>query len=507
MRRVTEMHDVPKGLSRRDFLAASIVATTATALVPTVVNAAQPRSRRSVGSKELFSELDAKIKKAMKGFVIPGAAVGVIYKGQEYVKGYGITNVDYPVPVDGDTVFRIGSTTKTFTATALMRFVDQGKVSLDATVRTYLPNFAVSDPGASAQVTVRQLLNHSSGWLGDDFQSFGAGDDALAQFVSSMRRLPQLNPPGTVFSYNNAGLCVAGRIVEVVAGSTYEDAIQELVLNPLKLTHTKFFSDEIVGFNVAASHDVVKGKAVVDPSVWAFPRSINPTGALISSVRDQLRYARFHLGDGTTPDGDRLLTKHSLEVMRSNPGPGGTLVVELNGMGAPWMLRPSAEGPVIVQHGGNWPGQSSGFMMVPSRGFAMTLLTNSVGGPSLHNDLFADDWALRRFAGVSNLPAVVQKLGADELKPYEGRYSAVNIDGRGDETVGIFDLKAKGGQLHGTRTAGGQTIDVDLAFYRPDYALDLDSEGQPAGTRSNFVRASDGTVAWFRTHGRIYGRQ
>jgi CubicO group peptidase (beta-lactamase class C family) len=89
-----------------------------------------------------FEELDAKIKAGMQAYAIPGAAVAVWAGGHEYVKGYGVTNIDHPLPVDGDTVFRIGSTTKTFTGTAIMRLVDQGKVDLDAPVRRYLPDFA-----------------------------------------------------------------------------------------------------------------------------------------------------------------------------------------------------------------------------------------------------------------------------------------------------------------------------------------------------------------------------
>jgi CubicO group peptidase (beta-lactamase class C family) len=178
-------------------------------------------------------------------------------------------------------------------------------------------------------------------------------------------------------------LVLAGRVIEAVTGSTCEEAVRELVLDPLRLNHSRFFSDEIVGFNVAASHVIVDGTPAVDPSIWQAPRTLHPTGGLISSVRDQLRYAAFHLGEGRAPDGSRLLKKKSLIEMRSNPGPGGTLYVELDGMGVTWQLRPSAQGVQIVQHGGDYLGQHSSFIMVPERGFA---LTNSDGGPALLGD-------------------------------------------------------------------------------------------------------------------------
>ncbi|OIJ68475.1 penicillin-binding protein [Streptomyces mangrovisoli] len=474
----------------------------------------------------MFGALDAKIEEAMRAYAIPGAAVGVLWNGQEYVRGYGVTHVDHPVPVDADTVFRVGSTTKTFTGTTVMRLVERGDIALDAPVRRYLPDFTVADPYASAQVTVRQLLDHSAGWLGDDYQDFGPGDDALARFVASMARLPQLNAPSEVFAYNNAALCVAGRIIEAVTGTTYEAAVRKLVIDPLGLDHSRFSSDEIVGFNVAAPHDVVDGKAVPEPSFWLQPRSLAPTGGLMSSVRDQLSWARFHLGGGTTPDGTRLLSRTSLEQMRSTPGPGGTLVVELDGMGVTWMLRPTAQGVRVVQHGGTWPGQISGFLMVPSRGFALTLLTNSEGGTRLRDDLFTDDWALSRFAGVTNLPATARTLSEKELAPYEGRYLAQRIGDDGAMEDVVVELIGHEGRLRGTQTfksstgagrttpeeeeedtAAVQTGEVGAAFYRPDVALDLTPDGTPVGTRSDFVRGPDGKVAWWRNHGRLYRHQ
>jgi CubicO group peptidase (beta-lactamase class C family) len=279
--------------------------------------------------------------------------------------------------------------------------------------------------------------------------------------------------------------------------------VRSLVIDPLKLEHTRFFSEEIVGFNIAASHDVVKGKAVVEPSFWPVPRSINSTGGLISSVRDQLAWAHFHLGDGKGPDGRRLLRGASLREMQSRPGPGGTLLVELEGMGVTWMLRPSAEGERIVQHGGNWPGQSSGFMMVPSRGFAITLLTNSFGGEALATALFGDDWALRTFAGVSNPPAEPQRSSRAALAPYEGEYAAVSIGIDGTHYKNDFKLRAADGRLR----VDGPITAAAFAFYRDDFVLDLDEAGNPTGARSNFLRGPDGKVTWMRAHGRLYRRR
>ena len=430
----------------------------------------------------------------MAAYGIPGVAVGVLYGGREYLKGYGVTNVDHPRAVDPDTVFRVGSTTKVFTGTAVMRLVEQGKLNLNARVRRYLPEFRSCDPEVAARVTLGQLLRHTPGWLGNCFLDTGRGEDALARYVEGMVRLPQLTPPGTQFFYNNAGICLAGRVIEVVTGKTYEAAVRSLVLDPLRLAHSRFFSDEIIGFNVAASHKRDGERPVVEPSLWEMPRSLNSTGGLISSVRDQLGFARFHLGDGRARGGKRLLTPRSLKRMRSHPGPGGTLVVELDGMGVTWQLRPSRQRVRIVQHGGDWPGQHSGLMIVPDRGFALTALTNSVGGPALIQALFDDDWALRTFAGLNNLPAMTQVLSRRELAAYEGRYEAEMIMPDGAMTNTVYELRADRGYLSVTN---GSTMVARLAFYRKDYALVLDESGRPRGGRCNFVRDAQGRVNWW----------
>jgi CubicO group peptidase (beta-lactamase class C family) len=375
------------------------------------------------------------------------------------------------------------------------------------------------------RVTLRQLLNHSPGWLGEYFEVTGSGGDALAKYVAGISRLPQLTPLGEVFAYNNAAITLAGHLIEVVTGSTYEEAMRDLVLDPLGLSHTRFSSDEIPDSKVAEPHDIDDdGEPVLDTSLWEIPRSVHPTGGLISSVRDQLRYPAFHLGDGTAQDGTRVLTNESLVAMRSNPGPGGTLNVELDGMGVTWRLRPSAEGAQIVQHGGVLAGQHSDFVMVPERGFALTVLTNSEGGAPLLAELFTEDWALRRFAGVSNLPAEPRALPQAELAPYEGRYTRQIIDADGSLKENEMEIKGDNGQLHATLREGleaaipgeppdttksedAPATELRLVFYRDDYVLVYDESGKPNFRRADFLRGADGGLAWLRYGGRLYQHQ
>src|SRR5215207_7863719 len=123
---------------------------------------------------------------------VPGVAVGVLDQGVVSAQGFGVTNVDHPLPVTSTTLFQIGSITKTFTGTLIMRLAEQGKLELDAPVRRYLPDFRVVDATASAEATVRHLMTHTSGWEGDLFLDTGNGDDAVAKYVATMAEQEQL---------------------------------------------------------------------------------------------------------------------------------------------------------------------------------------------------------------------------------------------------------------------------------------------------------------------------
>ncbi|KUL40354.1 serine hydrolase domain-containing protein [Actinoplanes awajinensis] len=485
-------------VTRRTVLVAA--AATGAATLTTNPALASPRPALADRETSALADLEAKIKDGMARYGIPGVALGLHHRGRDYVRGYGVTNLADPQPVDGDTVFRVGSTTKTFTGTAVMRLVERGTLDLNRTVRSYLPDFRTADAAASARVTVRQALQHTPGWLGDFLLNTGEGAGALARYVSEMSRLPQLTAPGTTFAYNNAALSLAGRLIEVVTRRPYQEAIRTLVTAPLRLDSSAFYLDDLPGARVATSHTfTTDGELVADPAAFTVPRSLHPAGGLISSARDQLRWARFHLGDG-----GRLLSSRSLRLMQSHPGPGGSLFVELDGVGITWMLRPTAEGPRVVQHGGDWAGQHSGFLMVPERDFAITVLTNADSGPDLLAELFVEDWALDRFAGVHNLPATPRTLPAAELAAYAGRYTFEQIGFDGETGSLAFLLVPDAGKLQfraETGEEGGW-----LVFYRPDRVLEQLPDGTLLPGRDDFVRGADGTVTFFRSGGRLFRR-
>ncbi len=494
------MGDSKAVLTRRTAMLAGAAAGAAVAL---------PGLSRAAGGDDpdrLFAELDAKILAGMKAASVPGAAVAVVFGDRTHVRGYGERTAGKAGAVDADTVFRIASTSKTFTGTTAMTLADAGKLDLDRPVRSYVADF---DPPKARDVTVRQVLNHSAGWLGYDFHDTGSDDGALARYVGDVRGLPQLTPPGAVFSYNNAAISVAGRVIERVAGEPYESAVQRLVIAPLGLERSLIALGSPTIGNVATPHDVDGGKAVANPDYFRLPRSNNPFGGVWSCARDQLAYLQFHLGDGRARGGGRVMSEKALRAMQVPSGPGGAMFVELVGWGVSWMIRPTAEGIPVVQHGGDLPGYHSGFIMVPERRFGMTLLTNSESGPALLAGLFIDDWALSRFAGVRNLPAPARKLAPAELAPYEGRYwaeqipSAPSVDGKPPARIRFsIDLKAQDGGLAMIKVGADEPHPTALTFYKPDYVV------LPAnGARANFLRAGDGSIEFFRLGGRLFTRQ
>src|SRR6476661_6510185 len=177
---------------------------------------------------------------------VPGAAVGVLEEGTERHDAHGRTSLENPLEVTPETRFQVGSITKTFTGTAICELVANGVLDLDRPVREYLPDLALADADATQRVTLRHLLSHTGGWFGDYFDDTGWGDDAAAVYVGRMRDLPQQTPVGELWAYNNAGFALAGRVVEVVTGKTFEDAVQQLVFDPLELESTTFWPWDVM---------------------------------------------------------------------------------------------------------------------------------------------------------------------------------------------------------------------------------------------------------------------
>jgi CubicO group peptidase (beta-lactamase class C family) len=244
-----------------------------------------------------FRAVAAKMQAILAANKVPGASLGILSGGREEYADFGVANVGTKEAVAGETLFQMGSLTKTYTATAVMRLMQQGKINLDATVRTYLPDLKLADEATAAQVTIKNLLTHTGGWWGDAFVDTGNGDDALARYMAEkLPTFPQIAPVGQYFSYSNSGFIVAGRVIEVVTGMTYRAAIQTLVLDPLGMSPTTFTDDALT--HPHALGYGVEGGAVKEVMPLALPRNVDPAGGLWSTARADplcpLPHGRWH---------------------------------------------------------------------------------------------------------------------------------------------------------------------------------------------------------------------
>ena len=339
---------------------------------------------------------------------IPGVAVGVWADGEESYACHGVTSLDNPLPVDPDTLFELGSATKPFTATALMRLVARGQVELDAPVRRYIPELRLKDERAAAKITVLNLLNHTAGLDWALLADTGDGDDALAAYVARLDELKLIAAPGIRASYSQSGYNLAGRIIEKVTSLTYENAVASLLLLPLGLAHSFFLDSAIMTRRFAVGHNPDANGRLAVARDWKRWRSNNPGGGLVSSASDQLRWARFHLGDGRAESGEQVLPVKMLQQMKEP-------TVELRGstlgdaFGICWFLR-DIDGVRTVGHGGSAHGQFAELLIVPERNFAVVSLANA-GPNGIPFNQAVVRWALQHYLGVVDRdPALVCAL-------------------------------------------------------------------------------------------------
>ncbi|WP_037363533.1 serine hydrolase domain-containing protein [Nakamurella lactea] len=439
---------------------------------------------------------------------VPGVSVGVWLDGDASYAYHGVTSIENPLPVDENTLFQFGSTGKTFTGTAIMRLVQDGRIDLDAPVRQYLPDFRVSDEAASAAVTVLQLLNHTAGWSGDRMgDASDNGPESIERFVAAMAGLEQEFAPGTAMSYNNASLSVAGRIIEVVTGQRFEQAIQELVLTPLGLEHTFTSGDDAMTRRFAVGHVPAGEDALAVARPWGLPRSGAPAGGLTANAGDLVSWIRFHLGDGTAADGSRVLEEATLKRMQQP-------TVDIEGsalgdhIGISWMLA-DVDGVRLVSHGGNTIGQESAFVMVPERSFGIATLTNASGPGGSFNTAVVKA-ALAEFAGVQEVePEPTDRTDA-ELSGYAGQYEtvAMAIDISVDGHRLSADMKAKPAFLEalGASEEDFAQPPVALGMVGADGDRFIAVDGSSKGMKGVFFRSPDGAVTGAHIGGRFAAR-
>jgi len=450
-------------------------------------------------SQSDFDELRDLVQEQIGRTRVPGFALGLLRDGEEFTAGFGVTNLNHPLPVDADTLFQIGSITKTLTATAAMRLVDDGRLDLDAPVRHYLPDLRLADADAEARVTARHLLTHTAGWIGDHFSDTGRGDDALARYVAELADLEQLTPAGALYSYCNSGFSLLGRVIEVLTAETFEAALQRLVLKPLGLERSFVFPEDVLTHRFAVGHANVRDEPVV-ARPWQLARSATPAGGIAASVRELLRYARFQLGDGTGANGERVLTPQSLEAMRQPLVPSTGLPDRAVGLA--WHI-----GPGNINHSGGTLGQRAFLVISPEHRVALATLANAPVGDQV--TFRAMRWVGANLLELPPPPGTPTIPTSDVVLNscagvYAGPTRRIEVGRLGDALV-LREIPLGGFPTKGTPPLPGPPPPIiRFGFYAEDRLVGLD----PPYTenRAEVIRGQDGSVKWLRYASRIHRR-
>ncbi|MGW2233416.1 serine hydrolase domain-containing protein [Streptomyces sp. NPDC001759] len=435
------------------------------------------------------------IEAKAKEFDIPGVAVGVRVEGRELFACHGVTSIDNPLPVDRNTLFVLGSVTKTYTATAIMRLVEAGRVDLDAPVRRYVPELRLPDEDSAARITILNLLNHTAGLDTRMVFDSGDGDDALAREVAKMAEVALIGPVGGRASYSQLGYNLLGRVIENVTGQTYEAAVASLVLEQVGLANSVFSAGQAITRRFAVGHNLSEGTLKV-ARTWKGTRGNNPGGGLASSVSDQLRWARFHLGGG---DLARRMQEPTAELHGSTLG---------DAVGIAWFLR-DVDGVRTVGHGGSANGQFADLLLVPERDFAVVAVSNAGPDSGLEFNQAVVRWALEHYLGVVERDLELLPYDPERAQEIAGHYEnelmTLVIDNAGDTMTVECRIKPE------IRAASQTELPADmppvalglLRGNRDEYVV---TGGGLIGQRGFLTRDANGAIVGADLAGRLFNR-
>ena len=439
-------------------------------------------------------ELDGVVEAAMTRWGVPGLTLGILRDREAETRAYGVASLESGYPLRPDSLFQIGSISKVYTATLVMTFVEEGVLDLDTPVSTYLPDLVLADAAARDAITVRHLLAHTSGLEGDRFTDYGMGDDALTRAIAEFHTLRQITPPGETWAYCNSGFYLTGAIIERLTGKPFEAVMRERVFEPLGLTRSFFFAHEAITYPVAVGHSPVQpGEPAHEVARrYPLPRCVNAAGGIISDVGDLLRFAAFHLGDGTV-DGKRVLSPESLAAMRAPQAEAGSFA---EAYGLAWALH-AYDGGWVVGHGGTTGGFQAQLRLVPGRGFAVAVLTNSSQGAAAYSEII--DWVLEHECGLRPVRPEPVSLSADELAWFAGRYHRPDVD----ITISVDWDRLRADVVTRSQLTGKETTLPPLTLIPIGERRFLIADTHVRGETVEFLEGPDGAPRFLRFHGRL----
>jgi CubicO group peptidase (beta-lactamase class C family) len=325
-----------------------------------------------------YTHLDAYLERQLTKLNVPGAAVAVV-EGEEIVhlRAFGRAGPDGQAPTP-QTPFFIGSLTKSVTAVAILQLTEADKVELDAPVQRYLPWFRVADPQATAQMTVRHLLNQTSGFT----QTAGMipladFDDQPGAAEQQARALATFQParlPGAAWEYSNVNYNLMGLIIEATSGESYETYIQNHIFTPLEMGHSYTSKAMAQQDGLAVGHRAWFGWPIAAPDL-PVPAGSLPSGQLIASAEDMGHYLIAQLNDGRYRD-IQLLSPASMAEMQRPAVTAASMGVEMGAYGMGWFVQQTDQG-TRLWHNGQVPDYFAYMIILPEQQRGLVLLVNT----------------------------------------------------------------------------------------------------------------------------------
>jgi CubicO group peptidase (beta-lactamase class C family) len=337
-----------------------------------IAGAARAARGEPQGIEPDFAAVDAYIQKQMKEVRIPGVAIAIVHGDQiVHMKGYGIAD---PAgrPMTAQTPVMLASLAKPMTGVAILQLVEAGKIDLDAPVQRYLPWFRVADESASAQITVRHLLYHTSGLPESAATEYGiTGDqrpDALEQQVRELSNITLADPVGKAYHYSNPNYRVLGLIIQQITGQPYEAYMQEHVFAPLEM-HQTFTSPEAVGpLALAKGYRYLFGLPL--PFNEPFDRGGVASGGIIASAEDVAHFLIANLNEGRYGD-TQIVSAPGMAEMQRPAFPVGAEV---------WAWDWSAidfNGVAVLTKGGDLASYKTNMILFPEQKWGFVVLINA----------------------------------------------------------------------------------------------------------------------------------
>ena len=314
---------------------------------------------------------------------IPAISIAILRGEKLHEAASGCLNIDTGVEATKESIFQIGSIAKVFTASLVMQLVDEGRVELDKPVMTYIRDFQVADAEATKSITVRQLLTHTSGIMGDFFPKDSySGGNPIARYVDRCNLLPQIHAPGELYSYSNSAYGIVGRLIEVMLGMSWFEAIEERIFKPLEMKHSVVSPEKILHYRAAAGHVLNNSESETTwklPSISHLTMGLAPAGSTLTmSAADLIKFAKAHLNEGLTRSGDVWLSPGSIREMQTEQvrlPAASNIYDKYTCLGWGKSLVKSS-GATIIGHSGATEGYGAILQLIPSENLAYAILVN-----------------------------------------------------------------------------------------------------------------------------------